>query len=64
MKAIPTSLAALISLLATFVSAQDTVLLGGKIVTLDPAERIVQALAIRDGRLLAVGTNAEIGPLC
>ena len=28
----------------------DTVLLGGKIVTLDGQERVVEALAIRDGR--------------
>jgi predicted amidohydrolase YtcJ len=38
----------------------DTVLIDGKIVTLDPGERIVEALAIRGGRVLQVGTNAEI----
>jgi predicted amidohydrolase YtcJ len=32
----------------------------GKIVTVDPQFRIVQAMAIRDGRVLAVGSNAEI----
>ncbi len=60
MKATLASLAVAISLLSAFVSGQDTVLLGGKIVTMDPAGRIVEALAIRDGRVLAVGTNAEI----
>jgi predicted amidohydrolase YtcJ len=45
------------------VSAADTVLLDGKIVTLDPQERVVQALAIRDGRILATGTTAEIEKL-
>ena len=32
----------------------------GKIVTVDPQFRIVNAMAIRDGRVVAVGTNAEI----
>lgn len=60
MKTCSASLAVAISLLTTCVSAQDTVLLDGKIVTMDSAERIVEALAIRDGRVLAAGTNAEI----
>lgn len=41
----------------------DTVLLGGKIVTLDRQERVVEALAIRDGKIAAVGTSAEIEKL-
>ena len=32
----------------------------GKIVTVDPQFRTVEAMAIRDGRILAVGTNADI----
>lgn len=32
----------------------------GKIVTVDPQFRTVEAMAIRDGRVLAVGTNADI----
>jgi predicted amidohydrolase YtcJ len=32
----------------------------GKIVTVDPQFRIVEAMAIRDGTVLAVGTNAEM----
>jgi predicted amidohydrolase YtcJ len=32
----------------------------GKIVTVDPQFRIVNAMAIRDGRLVAVGTNADV----
>ena len=60
MRTLPASLAVAISFLSACVSAQDTVLLGGKIVTMDPGERIVEALAIRDGRVLAVGRNAEI----
>jgi predicted amidohydrolase YtcJ len=32
----------------------------GKIVTVDPQFRIVEAMAIRDGRVVAVGSNAEM----
>jgi hypothetical protein len=32
----------------------------GKIVTVDPQFRTVEAMAIRDGRIVAVGTNAEV----
>ena len=32
----------------------------GKIATVDPQFRVVQAMAIRDGRIVAVGTNADI----
>jgi hypothetical protein len=35
----------------------------GKIVTVDSQFRIVEAMAVRDGRILAVGTNAEIAKL-
>src|SRR3990172_7604174 len=38
----------------------DTVLVNGKIVTLDPAGTLVEALAIRKGRILAVGPTEEI----
>lgn len=40
--------------------AADTVLVGGKIVTLDARERVAEALAIRDGRIVAVGSNSEV----
>jgi predicted amidohydrolase YtcJ len=59
--------AVLITLLAiassTLGSAQptaDTVLLGGKIVTVDDRFTIVEALAVKDGRVIAVGSTAEI----
>ena len=32
----------------------------GKIVTVDPQFHVVEAMAIRDGRIVAVGTNADI----
>jgi predicted amidohydrolase YtcJ len=35
----------------------------GKILTVDPQFRTVEAMAIRDGRILAVGSNAEVSRL-
>lgn len=37
-----------------------TVYLNGKIVTLDPGERIVEAMAVADGKIVAVGHNEEV----
>ncbi len=45
------------------VAAPDTVLLNGKIVTVDDRFTIVQALAIKDGRIAAVGATAQIAKL-
>src|SRR5690348_1013425 len=41
----------------------DTILLNGKIVTLDAKSSVVQALAIRDGRIAAVGSNDDVKKL-
>src|SRR3954454_10172593 len=38
----------------------DTVLINGKIVTVDPQFSIAQAVAIREGKFLAVGSNTQI----
>ena len=38
----------------------DTVLFNGKIVTVDEEFSIVEAVAIKDGRFVAVGTNAQV----
>ena len=38
----------------------ETILHNGKIVTMNDSATIAQALAVRQGKLLAVGTNAEI----
>src|SRR4051812_220409 len=38
----------------------DTILVNGKIVTVDRASSVREALAIRGGRIVAVGTNAEL----
>ncbi|MCC7271528.1 MAG: amidohydrolase family protein, partial [Alphaproteobacteria bacterium] len=40
--------------------AADLVLRNGRIVTLDAADRTVQALAARDGRIVATGSDADI----
>jgi len=42
------------------VSAADTILVNGKIITLDDASTIVQAIAIRDDKILAVGSNDDV----
>src|SRR5262249_4357265 len=52
--------AGLASARAQVPDAADVILAGGKVVTLDDASSVVQAVAIRDGRILAVGTNADI----
>src|SRR5262245_35508587 len=41
----------------------DTVLLNGKIVTLDAAAPVAEALAVRDGKIIAVGRSADIRAL-
>lgn len=38
----------------------ETVLLGGKILTMDAEDRITEAIAIRGGRIVAVATNQEV----
>ena len=43
--------------------AADAVYRNGKIITLDPAESTLEAIAVRDGRILAVGTNTAIEAL-
>ncbi|MCC7422868.1 MAG: amidohydrolase [Planctomycetaceae bacterium] len=41
----------------------DLALLGAKVVTLDAKERTASAIAVRDGKIIAVGTDQEIEPL-
>src|SRR5438874_2542904 len=41
----------------------DIVLLNGKIITVDEGDRIAQAVAIAGGKIVAVGTNAEVSKL-
>lgn len=41
----------------------DTVIQHGNVITMDPARPRAQALAVKFGRILAVGTDDDIGPL-
>src|SRR5262245_16213641 len=41
----------------------DTVLLNGKIVTLDAAAPLADALAVRDGKIIAIGRSADVRAL-
>jgi len=41
----------------------DRILTGGRILTVDAEDRVVEALAIKNGRILATGTTAEVEKL-
>jgi predicted amidohydrolase YtcJ len=41
----------------------DLVVLGGRVLTLDPSSRVAQAVAIRDGVIVAVGDDGAVRPL-
>ncbi len=49
--------------MAAGANGAEVILTGGRIRTLDGADRVVQALAIRDGRIVATGADDEITPL-
>src|SRR5690349_24548341 len=51
------------SALALFCQTADTVLINGKILTVDSQSSVREAIAIRGGRILAVGTTADIRKL-
>src|SRR6266478_6636597 len=42
------------------VSTADTILVNGKIIALDDASSIAQAIAIHDGKVLAAGSNEDV----
>jgi len=44
-------------------ASADLILLNGKIITMDAKDSVVQAIAIHDGKILAVGTNESIREL-
>lgn len=44
-------------------AAADIVLLNGHVITMDAQDRRAEAVAVRNGRILAVGTNTEIEAL-
>lgn len=56
----------LVAFVAVSISAQDSadlVLRGGKIVTVDDAQPLAEALAVRGDRIVAVGSDQQIQPL-
>ena len=57
------TLASLASAVAAAAQPADLILRGGRIITVDGAWRIAEAVAIRDGRFVAVGDNAAVAPL-
>jgi len=62
MRALASTLAGMAIVVATTAAAQraDTVLVNGKIVTADEKGTLHQALAIRDGRIVALGSSAAV----
>lgn len=46
------------SALAAGVPAADAIFVSGKVLTFDPHDRTAQAIAVKDGRIVYVGTNA------
>lgn len=44
-------------------STADTLIRNARVLTVDPSSRIAQAVAIRGDRIVAVGTDAEVGAL-
>jgi predicted amidohydrolase YtcJ len=47
-------------LLAVFLQSASLVLRGGRVITVDPSDRIAQAVAVEGNRITAVGTDEEI----
>ncbi|MEY8193007.1 amidohydrolase [Peribacillus simplex] len=43
--------------------APDTVYFNGKVITMDKGATIAEAVAVKDGKIIAVGSNKEIGKL-
>lgn len=43
--------------------APDIILHHGRVITVDSADRVAEAVAIRGDRIIAVGTNAAVRPM-
>jgi predicted amidohydrolase YtcJ len=67
----PKGASAMLALLVLYLQASladvpvpaDLVIRGAKVVTLDAADRVAEAVAIREGRIVAVGTEADLARL-
>ena len=61
---IPNLLAAALALTAIpAMAAADLVLFNGKVYTAEPGQALAQAVAVQDGKILKVGSDAEITAL-
>jgi hypothetical protein len=54
------ALAAVVMASAAQAQSADTILVNGKVITLDPRSLVTQAIAIRDGKVLATGSDVDI----
>src|SRR5262245_44410737 len=52
--------ALLLGTLPAATQSADTILLNGKVLTLDDQSSMVQALAIREGKIIATGPSADV----
>ncbi len=52
--------AAIVPLLAGAAMAAETVILGATVMTMDPANPMAEAIAISEGRIVAIGTAADL----
>ncbi len=57
------SLALLCATASAQIKSADTVIRHGVVITVDPQDRVAEALAIRDGRIVFVGSDAEAAQL-
>ncbi|MFN7734449.1 MAG: amidohydrolase [Pirellula sp.] len=60
MRCLLTAVLLLLTASVSFGQSADKIYFGGDILTIDDKQPVVQAVAIRDGRILAVGTQAEV----
>jgi len=61
--ALAAAIAAIASALARAQASADLILINGTVITVDPADRIAQGVAVAGGKIVAVGTNADIRAL-
>ena len=63
MKKLVTTVAILLAATAAHAQTADTILVNGKILTIDAQSSIREAMAIRDGRIVSLGSSADIRKL-
>jgi len=63
LKKLVTTVAILLAATAAHAQTADTILVNGKILTIDAQSSIREAMAIRDGRIVSLGSSADIRKL-